>query len=144
MADIKQNAPVQPPIDPKQLATAALFTTPEGREFLASQAELNQLQLEEARERRQSVLNQRAQTLAARANHARQSEANRKHMLAKQAQCQHRHANNQPALGGQRFARGGLREWVLRCQLCGKEYDNKNPPPEGLYVAFENFGGPNF
>lgn len=143
MAENKQQS-VQPPIDPKQLMAAALFSTPEGRDYLAVQTELNELQLADIKERRQAEQNRRAQLLTAKANEARVQEASRQRMLANQEGCIHRHPNNTPALAGQRFARGGKRDWVLRCQLCGKEYDNHNPPPQGLYVAHEAFGGPNF
>lgn len=136
--------PVQPPIDPKSLAVAAFFTTPEGRDYLQAQTELVELQRDEIKERRQAELNRRAQLLNARAVQAKAEETKRQNAIAMQDSCLHRHQNGSSALAGQKFARGGLREWVLRCQLCGKEYDNNNRPPQGLQVAFESFGGPNF
>lgn len=136
--------PVQPPVDPKGLMAAALFQTQEGRDYLAVQTELNELQLADIKERRQAEQNRRAQLLAAKASQARAEESKRLRKVAEQGQCAHRHPNNSPALAGQKFSRGGARDWVLMCQLCGKEYDNLNPPPQGLHIAFEAFGGPNF
>ena len=144
MADNKTVTPVQPPIDPKTLASFAFLSSPEGQNFLAAQTELVELQRDELKERRTAIQNQRANHLQARAHEARIQEANRKRMVANQDACVHRHPNNSPALGGQKFARGGKRDWVLRCQLCGKEFDNINPPPQGLPIAFEAFGGPSF
>ena len=143
MADNKVT-PVQPPIDPKSMAAFAFLSTPEGQNFLAAQTELVELQRDEIKERRTAKENQRANMLMAKAAEARVQEGNRKRLEANQASCTHRHPNNSPALAGQRFSRGGKRDWVLRCQLCGKEYDNHNPPPQGLYIAHEAFGGPNF
>lgn len=143
MADTKPT-PVQPPIDPKQLMAAALFSSPEGRDYLSVQSELAEIQLADIKERRQAELNRRAQLLQAKATQARAEEGNRQRAIANQEACNHRHPNNSPALAGQRFSRGGKRDWVLRCQLCGKEYDNHNPAPQGLHVANEAFGGPNF
>lgn len=136
--------PVQPPIDPKQLMAAALFSTPEGRDYLAVQTELNELQLADIKERREAEQNRRNQLKAAKANEARAQEAKRLTDLAAQSACSHRHENGRPALGGQRFARGGLRDWCVRCLLCGKEYDNKNPMPPDLRIGNETIGGPNF
>lgn len=143
MADNKPT-PVQPPIDPRSMAAFAFLSTPEGQDFLAAQTELVELQRDEIKERRTAEQNRRTHLLQARANEARAQERNRQLLAAKQNDCPHRHENGRSALGGQRFARGGLREWVLRCQLCGKEYDNKNPAPEHLKVAIEAVGGPNF
>ena len=136
--------PVQPPIDPKQLMAAALFSTPEGRDYLAVQTELNELQLADIKERRQAEANRRAQLLQAKAAQARAEEGKRLQAVAQQSACTHRHENGRAALGGQRFPRGGLREWVMRCQLCGKEFDEKHPIPPNLTVTLEHVGGPNF
>ena len=136
--------PVQPPVDPKQFMAAALLSTPEGRDYLSTQSELAEMQLADLKERRQAEQNRRTQLLQAKAREAHIQENNRLRAVAEQNACPHRHANNTPALGGQKFARGGKRDWILRCQLCGKEYDNHNPPPQGLHIAFESFGGPSF
>jgi hypothetical protein len=141
MAD---NKPVTPQIDPKTLASFAFLSSPEGQDFLAAQTELVELQRDELKERRTAIQNQRANHLQARAHEARIQEGNRQRMLANREACTHRHPNNSPALGGQKFARGGKYDWMLRCQLCGKEYTNLEPPPQGLHVAFEAFGGPSF
>lgn len=136
--------PVQPPIDPKQLMAAALFSTPEGRDYLSVQTELNELQLADIKERRQSEQNRRNQLIQAKAAQARAEEAKRLQAVAQQSACTHRHENGRAALGGQRFARGGIRDWVLRCQLCGREFDDKHPVPPDLKIAHEAMGGPNF
>ena len=143
MADNKPT-PVQPPIDPRSMAAFAFLSTPEGQDFLAAQTELVELQRDEIKERHTAEQNRRTHLLQAKANEARIQEANRLKMVANQEACTHRHPNNSPALAGQRFSRGGKRDWILRCQLCGKEYDNHKPPPQGLYIAHEAFGGPNF
>ena len=148
MANQPINPPVQPapqPIAAKDVLLAGFLASPEGRSFLDAQTELSQLQLDEIRERREQTLTNREHKLKAQRQNARAQEAARLKRIQDQQHCAHKHPNGGVALAGQRFSRGGARDWILMCQLCGAEFDNKNPPKDPtLQIKLEFFGGPNF
>ncbi len=147
--------PIQPPmatVDPKSLMAFSFLSTQEGQEYMRKQNELLDIQLENARESqqkieaaRQAALNSRRQMAEA----ARQTEAAQKKL---EDTCNHTHQNGDHALRGQRMARGsgipsrdkGRREWIVRCQLCGKAFDNTTGLPNGWTIQAEHFGGPSF
>lgn len=108
-------------------------------------SELQRLQLEELQERRKQTVDHRNQRLAAQKQNAMLQEAARQQKIIDQSHCMHRHPNGGVALAGQRMSRGGKRNWLLMCQLCQAEFDDKNPPKDrNLTVKMEFFGGPSF
>lgn len=151
------NTPTQVPsapsqqIDPKLLGALSYLGGPEAAQIAEKQSLLLDYQLDVAREAREAREKQRELAIAARRNHAIAAEDKRKNDAALEAACRHHFENGKHAIRGQRMP-GGFGDdrdktrsnWVARCQLCFKRFDNKNPLPNGWILTQEDMGGPKF
>lgn len=152
------NTPIQPPtapavpsIDPKLLGALQYLSGPEAAQIAEKQSLLLDYQLDVAREAREAREKQRELAIAARRNHAVAAKQKEATDAANEAACRHHFENGKHAIRGQRMPGGfgderdkGRSNWVARCQMCGKRFDNKNPLPNGWMMTQDDMGGPKF
>lgn len=97
------------------------------------------LELEELKERRAQVKEDRRIALAAREQNAKQLERARQQQEAIQGLCPHQKPNGQPAIAGQRDHQ---HHYIFICAYCAKTF-NENTLPPHLRIPSERVGGPN-
>ena len=97
------------------------------------------LELEELKERRAEIKEQRRIQLAARKQNAEQLELSRKQQEAIQSLCPHLKPNGTTAIAGQRDHQ---HHYIFICAYCSKTFNEHTLPPH-LRVPAERVGGPN-
>lgn len=97
------------------------------------------LELEELKERRAEIKEQRRIAIAARKQNAEQLEHARKQQEATQSLCPHLKPNGQPAIAGQRDHQ---HHYIFICAYCSKTFNEYTLPPH-LRIPSERVGGPN-
>lgn len=141
------NKPIQPQ-DILAAQTPVPQVNPVHEEIIPDEVELSSdevrrqkeaLELEELKERRAEIKEQRRIALAARKQNAEQLEKARQNQEAIQSLCPHQKPNGQPAIAGQRDHQ---HHYIFICAYCAKVFNEYNLPPH-LRIPAERVGGPN-
>lgn len=110
----------------------------DGLSLDAVRAEKEALELEELKERRAEVKEQRRIALEARKQNAFQLEKARENQENIQRLCPHQKPNGQPAIAGQRDHQ---HHYIFICAYCSKTFNEHTLPPH-LRIPAERVGGP--